>query len=186
MQRLVARTTVRAAPETAFPVLRAVEEYPRYAEHLDSVEVADDPIDRGDGPRDEAPAGYELRFAWWVLSYAVTTRVTAVDPPRHIAWTVTDGPDANGWWALSSLDDDTPDGTDAATGVTLVVEYDPASVGADALDLPALVDPGPVLARAEGLLHAEGERVVERVVAAVEGEPRDVDLAVTVEEFEPR
>jgi len=61
--------------------------------------------------------------------------------------------------------------------VSLVVTYDPDSASG-VVDLPALVSLDWVADRAVGVVEKEGRRVVERVVADIEGERRPVELTV--------
>lgn len=147
-------------------------DFPRYAdysEHLRSVRQ------RGEGGPDTE---YDLRFQWWKLGYTARTRVTNVDPPTEIAWTVVRDVDAHGYWRVAERDDAD---RETATEVRLVVHFDPDSVDGGAVDLPPLVSFDWLVDRASDLAVREGERVVERIVADLEGERRPVRLDVTVD-----
>jgi len=70
--------------------------------------------------------------------------------------------------------------TDAETAcrVHLEVEFDPDSVGGGMLDLPRFVSLDWVVRKVKPVLVEEAERVVERIVADIEGRRREVDLVV--------
>ncbi|MFB6081215.1 MAG: SRPBCC family protein [Halanaeroarchaeum sp.] len=154
---------VRRPPEAVFPVLRDFTSYADYSKYLR--EVRRD----GDGG---AGTRYLLRFGWWKLSYDAHTRVTDVDEPTALDWKVTRDLDAAGRWIVD------PDEGGEASTVRFLVEYDPDSVSPGIVDLPALVSIDWVVEKVVGLIEAEGRRVVERVVADLEGERREVDLTV--------
>jgi hypothetical protein len=161
-------TDVRVAPTDAFEFLLDFPGYARYSEHLDSV------TQHGPGG---AGTEYDLRFSWWKLSHTVRSQVTGVDPPGEIRWELEGDLDASGQWLVEPTDDADGDGTAGST-VTFAVTYDPGSAHAGVLDLPAFVSADWVVDKLVGLVVKEGERVVERVVADLEGEPRDVELTV--------
>jgi uncharacterized membrane protein len=162
-------TVVHLPRDEVYEFLVDFPRYSAYSKHL--AEVRRD----GDGG---VGTDYRLRFQWWKLSYTVHTEVTDVEPPDRIEWAVTKHLRARGRWTLADAPDEAPSDEDAATRVALVVTYDPDSADAGMLDLPMLVSLDWVLDRVTGLVVEEGERVVERVVANLEGEPRDVDLDV--------
>jgi hypothetical protein len=146
--------------------------YGRYSEHL--TEVWTD----GDG---SPGTRYRLTFSWWKLSYTAHTEVTDVDPPTRIDWRVIEDIDARGNWRVEPLDD-APESVPAGDGpvcrVHFVVEFDPDSVGGGVIDLPRFVTLDWVVRRVKPLLVAEAERVVERIVADLEGRRRPVELTV--------
>jgi ribosome-associated toxin RatA of RatAB toxin-antitoxin module len=153
-------TDVRVPPAEAYAFLEDFPGYADYSEHLRSVRQ------RGDGgPGTE----YELTFAWWKLTHTVRSRVTRTDEPREIEWEVVGRLDAHGRWEIA----ETPEGC----RVSLVVTYDAGSARG-VLDVPSLVSTDWVVDRVVGLVAEEGERVVERVVADLEGERRPVELDV--------
>jgi hypothetical protein len=76
--------------------------------------------------------------------------------------------------------DDAADGGEACR-VTFAVAFDPESADAGILDLPRFVSFDRVLERALPLIRREAARVVERAVADIEGERRDVTLHVETE-----
>lgn len=174
MQRLEVTTDVFVDRSTAFDFLVAFSEYADYSEYLESVRR------HGDG---SAGTEYDLTFAWWKVTYTARSRVTAVDRPDRIDWTLVSDVAARGHWAIETaseptgdVDPPTPDAP--VTQVRFVVEYDPESADADVLGLPALLSVDALVDRVTPLIREEATRVVERVVADLEGEPRAVDLVV--------
>jgi hypothetical protein len=88
---------------------------------------------------------------------------------------------ARGEWTVESVDDP-PDGVEEASRVGLVVRFDPDSADAGTIDLPRFVSLSWVVEKVKPRVQSEAERVVERIVADLEGESRDVDLKIeTVE-----
>lgn len=164
MDTIEIRATVDRSPATVFERLRDFTRYADYSRYLRSVAVDGD---GGEG------TDYRLRFGWWKVTYDAYTRVTGVDAPNRLDWRVTRDIDANGQWLVDPVDEGT------ASAVTLVVSYDPASVSGRIVDVPRLVSLDWVVEKAVGLIEDEGRRVVRRVVADLEGEPRDVELGVT-------
>jgi ribosome-associated toxin RatA of RatAB toxin-antitoxin module len=146
--------------------------YARYSEYLTDVRA------EGDG---SPGTRYRLRFAWWKLSYTAHTEVTAADPPTRVDWRVIEDLDARGRWRIDPVDsvpESAPDEEGSACRVHLEVEFDPRSVGGGILDLPRFVSFDRVVAKVKPVLVEEAERVVERIVADVEGRRREVDLVV--------
>ncbi|MFB6125649.1 MAG: SRPBCC family protein [Halanaeroarchaeum sp.] len=162
MDEIEVRTTVRRPPEAVFRVLRDFRSYPAYSKHLRAVDAD------GDGGVGTA---YRLRFGWWKLTYDAHTRVTDVVAPTRLDWEVTRDIAASGRWLV----EEAPEGH---SEVRFVVEYDPDSVSPSVVDLPRLVSIDWVVDTVVDLIEAEGRRVVERVVADLEGESRPVELTV--------
>lgn len=172
MPTLEARTTVYRAPSAVFDALLDLRRYETYSDHLASV------TREGDGG---VGTEYRLRFEWWRLSYTVESRVTAVEAPSRLDFTVTRGIAANGSWHVEPAETNSPGWTDEpATRVRFVVEYDPSTVAGSTLDLPAWTSLTWVVDKAAPMVEREAERVVERVVADLEGAERDIELTVTV------
>lgn len=164
MQRLEVATDVYADPETVYEFLQSFPLYAEYSEFLEDVTT------HGDGsPGTE----YDLHLSWWRLSYTARSRVTDVDPPNRIDWQLVGGLTARGAWLIEPLD-----GSEDGSRVRLVVDYDTDSADASTLDLPRLLSVDALVDRVRPLLRDEAERVVERVVADLEGEPRSVDLEI--------
>lgn len=170
MDRIHVSTVICLPAEEVYDFLLDFPRYGRYSEYLTDV-TAD-----GDGSPGTC---YRLRFAWWKLSYTAHTEVTDVDPPERIHWRVTRDVDASGRWRIEPLDDAPPElPADRACRVHFEVEFDPDSVGSGIVDLPRFVSLDWVVDRVKPVLVEEAERVVERIVEDVEGQPRDVDLVV--------
>lgn len=172
MQTVEVTTVIFAPPSRVYEFLLDFPGYAQYSEHLRSVE------EHGDGgPGTE----YALTFAWWKLDYTVHTEVTGVEPPHEIAWRVTKDVNARGAWELEGASDEAPEGVDAATRVTLRVEYHPKSFESASVSLPPLVSQKWVLGKLTGLLVDEGRQVVEQVAADLEGDRRHVPITVRVD-----
>ncbi|MFB6108747.1 MAG: type II toxin-antitoxin system RatA family toxin [Haloplanus sp.] len=172
MDRIHVSTVVGLPPAEVYDFLVDFPRYARYSEYLTDV-TAD-----GDG---SPGTTYRLRFAWWKLSYAVRTEVTALDPPTSVEWRVVSDLDAEGRWRVEPLDavpDHLPDDVETACRVHFEASFDPDSVARDRLDLPRLVSLSWVVGKVTPILVSEAERVVERVVADVEGRRREVRLVV--------
>jgi len=167
VERFVASTVAYLPPEEAYDFLLDFPGYANYSKHLRAVDQ------RGDG---SPGTRYRLRFAWWKLTYTAHSEVTGVDPPDRIDWEVTKDIEAHGRWEIEEVEP--PEGREHATEVRFVVEYEPDTVHSGIFDLPALVSMDWVVEKVIGLIREEGKRVVERVVADLEGEKRPVDVEV--------
>ncbi|AGN01107.1 hypothetical protein L593_05790 [Salinarchaeum sp. Harcht-Bsk1] len=165
-------TDVYVEPERVYDLLVSFTEYAQYSEYLDEV------TRHGDGsPGTE----YELSFSWWRLAHTTRSRVTDVDPPNVINWRLVSRIAAQGRWEIEEAAEPihgTASTGDPVTRVRFVVEYDPESADGDVLGLPALLSFDGLVDRVTPLIEDEATRVVERVVADLEGEPRDVELEV--------
>lgn len=162
-------TLVYLPPEEVYEFLLAFPGYANYSKYLQRVRQYGD-----GGPGTE----YDLRFAWWKLTYTARSRVTDVDPPERIDWRVVKDIDAVGVWSVEADPDRARDPDGSACRVRFVVEYDPDSVEPGSISLPRFVSLGWVIERVTPLIVEEAERIVERVVADLEGESREVDLVV--------
>jgi hypothetical protein len=171
VDRIHVSTVVCLPAEPVYDFLVDFPRYARYSEYLNGV-TAD-----GDG---SPGTRYHLRFAWWKLSYTVHTEVTDVDPPTRIDWRVRSDLDARGHWRVERIDAVPTELPDDGPGcrVHLVAEFDPGSVGGETLDLPRFVPFDRVVDRIKPVLVEEAERVVERIVADLEGRRRRTDLVV--------
>lgn len=149
-------------------------DFPRYAEYS---RYLDEVRRHGDG---DPGTEYDLRFSWWKIGYTARSAVTAVDPPGRIDWRVVEDLDAEGRWLVREADpDDAADDHDGpASRVHFQVEFDPDSAEFGGVSLPRFVSPRWVLDRVKPLVVEEARRVVARVVADLEDEPRPVELTV--------
>lgn len=161
-------TLVYAPRDEVFAFLRDFPGYARYSKYLESIKGF------GDG---EEGTEYELRFAWWKLSYTARSRVTGFDPPERIDWELTKDIDARGYWLVEEAD--APEGQTAASRVTFRAEFAPESADTDAISLPSLVSWSWVIEKAKPKIQSEAERVVRRAVADIEGRRRDIELTIT-------
>lgn len=169
MDEVEVSTVVYVPPTEIYEFLVDFPGYADYSKYLTEVRQHGE---GGPGTR------YDLRFSWWKLTYTVRSEVEALDPPERIDWTVVRGVDASGAWLVEPAPDAAPDGRDAASRVRLSFSYAPESAKGDALGLPAFVSFDWVVDRVKPLALEEAERVVERIVADLEGERRPVDLTV--------
>lgn len=176
MERLSVSTDVFVPPDAVYEFLVDFPAYARYSEHLQSVER------RGDGAEGTV---YEITVAWWRLTRTVRSTVTDVDPPERIDWRLEGPVGASGAWLIEPHDapDDAdlapaPGDAEAATRVTLRIGYDPGTIDAGRLDLPAFLSLDALVDRLAPLVAGEAERTVERIVADLEGEPRPVTLRI--------
>jgi hypothetical protein len=168
VNRVEVSTAVYLPPKEIHEFLLAFENYAEYSEYLRTVRAFGD-----GGPGTE----YELEFAWWKLTYTARSEVTAVDPPTRIEWQLTRDVDAGGQWLIEPLETESPDDR-PETEVTFVVEYAPGSASDGLVDLPRFVSLGWVVEQIKPKIRTEAERVVRRIVADLEGEPRDVELCI--------
>ena len=162
MNTVEVSTVVYLPPEEVYEFLLDFPRYAQYSEHLTGVRQF------GDGtPGTE----YALEFTWWKLSYTARSRVTDAERPRRIDWRVVKDIDAVGHWRVEPLEGE-------ETEVTFAVEYAPDSADDDAVELPRFVSLEWVVQKVKPKVRAEAERVVRRIVADLEGQPRDVTLEI--------
>jgi len=162
-------TVVYLPPEEVFAFLVDFPRYSEYSKYLREV------VQNGDGGPGTT---YRLHFRWWKLWYTAHTVVTAVDAPSTLDWEVTRDLNAHGQWVVEEVPEEAPPDRETACIVRLVVHYDPNTAGSSILDLPRFISFDWVIDRVMGLIVEEGERVVERIVADLEGERREVDLTI--------
>lgn len=169
MDRLEVSTLVYLPPPEIYDFLVDFPRYAKYSEYLDSIRRY------GDGTPDTE---YDLRFAWWKLSYTARSRVTGVEPPERIDWELVKDLDASGYWQVEPEPESTPAGEETASRVRFFVEFDPGSASAGAIDLPALTSFDWVVEKVTPKIRAEAEQVVRRVVHDLEGRRREVSLEI--------
>lgn len=169
MDRVEVSTVVYLPPAEIYEFLEDFPRYANYSEYLREV--------RRDGTGEEGTR-YDLTFAWWKLTYIANSEVTDTDPPRRIDWRIIEDIDAEGYWRVEPEPESAPPDRETASRVRLVVEFDPDSARAGALDLPKLVSIGWVISKVRPKVLEEAQRVVERIVADLEGKPRDVELTI--------
>lgn len=169
MDAIVLSTVVYVPRERAFEFLTDFPGYARYSKHLEEV------VSHGDGsPGTE----YNIHLQWWKLSYTVRTRVTDADPPESVDWEVIGDLQAHGRWRVEDTPEEAPEGTDHASRVWLEIRFDADSAHSGMVDLPRFVSLGWVIEKIRPVVQREAERVVERVVADLEGERRPVELEI--------
>jgi ribosome-associated toxin RatA of RatAB toxin-antitoxin module len=169
VDELEVSTVVYLPPAEVYEFLLDFPGYADYSSYLRKVRQV------GDGTVDTE---YHISVAWWKLSYTARTKVTGVDPPTRIDWEVVKDLRAHGYWAIEEVPDEAPPDRETASRVRLVIEFDPESAHAGMLDLPRLVSLDWVVKKVTPLVQDEAEKVVERIVADLEGERRSVELTV--------
>jgi len=169
VDRILLSTLAYRSPEEVFPYVQSFADYPRYTDHLKEVRV------NGDGG---VGSVYDLKLAWWKLSYTARSRVTDISAPESIAWELVNNLDARGEWRVESEPESAPTDVETASRIYFEAVYDPHSADENAISLPRLVSLDWVVRKLEPKLLAEAETVVERLVADIEGRPRDVELTV--------
>lgn len=176
MDRLEVSTDVFVPPARVYEFLVDFPGYAKYSEYLQSVDR------RGDG---EAGTLYDITVSWWRLTHTVTSEVTGVEPPERIDWRLRGPIAATGAWVVEPRDfavavapETPPAEADEAARVTLVIEYDPSSVDAGRFDLPVFLSLDSLIDRLVPRVEDEARGIVERIVADLEGQPREVELRV--------
>lgn len=169
MDEVELSTVIYLPPEEVYDFLIDFPRYANYSKYLMEVRQ------HGDGsPGTE----YDLRVEWWKLSYTARSEVTEVDPPTRIDWRIVKDIHARGHWRIEEVPEEAPDGEETASRVYLHVGFDPDSASPSMVDLPAFVSLGWVIDKVKPKVEEEAERIVERIVADLEGEPREVELEI--------
>lgn len=163
-------TVVYLPPPDIYEFLLDFPQYARYSKHLEDV------VQRGG--EGDVNTRYDITFSWWRLSYTAKSRVTDVEPPNRIDWRLVQDIDARGHWAVVPEPESSPDPETPASRVRLYVEFAPESADSSVLRLPATVSMDWVIERIKPKIKAEAERIVERIVADLEGQRRDVSLDI--------
>ncbi|WP_324758530.1 SRPBCC family protein [Haloarcula sp. GH36] len=169
MDEVEVSTVVYVPAEEIYEFLLDFPGYARYSEYIDRVEQD------GDGT---PGTRYDLVFSWWKLSYTARSEVTGVERPTRIDWRIVKDIDADGYWAVDPDPEDAPADVEDASRVVLRIAFDPDSASSDAVDLPRLVSMEWVIEKVKPLIEKEAQRIVERVVADIEGQRRDVELEI--------
>lgn len=169
MDRILLSTVAYRPPEEVFPYVRSFTDYPRYTDHLEEVRV------HGNGGVDSV---YDLRLTWWKLSYTARSKVTSITAPESLEWELLNEIDARGEWRVESEPEAAPEGVETASRIYFEAVYDPHSADKSAISLPRFVSFDWVIRKVEPRLLGEAESVVERLVADIEGESRDVELTI--------
>ena len=169
MDTVEVSTVVYLPPEEIYEFLVDFPRYAKYSKYLEAVNRD------GDGG---AGTNYDLVFAWWKLSYTARSEVTDLDPPTRIDWRLVKDIDARGHWRVEPEPEAAPEDEDHASRVVLRIEFAPDSADSGAVDLPSFVSLDWVISKVKPKITAEAERVVERMVADLEGQRREVTLDV--------
>ncbi|MFW6385280.1 MAG: SRPBCC family protein [Halodesulfurarchaeum sp.] len=173
METIEVRTEVRVEPRTAFEFLLDFTNYADFSPYVRDVTIETPGksiagVSRGIGTI------YDVTFGWWRLSYRIQTEVTDVRPPERIGWRVASDLDARGRWEVEPVQSEDGD----ATTVRFVVTYDSGGSEPNDFDRPSFISFDWIVDAVIPIIEKEGRRVVDRVVTALEGESRPVDLVV--------
>jgi len=169
VDRVEVSTVVYLPPEEIYEFLLDFPRYADYSKYLQRV--------RSDG--DGRPGtNYYMQFAWWKLSYTAHSEVTDVRPPNGIDWRITKDIDAEGFWGIDPVPEEAPPEKATASRVRLSVQFHPDSADSSTLDLPRFVSLDWVIEKVKPKIREEAERVVERIVADLEGSRRPVELRI--------
>lgn len=169
METVEVSTVVYLPPEDVFDFLTDFPRYANYSEYLREVRQ------HGDGsPGTE----YDLVFAWWKLDYTARSKVVGTDPPSRIDWTIVKDLDASGEWRVEEVPDEAPADAETASRVVLRIDFDPDSARGGVLDLPMFVSFDWLVEKVTPKIETEAERIVERIVADLEGARRPVELQI--------
>jgi hypothetical protein len=163
-------TVVYLPPGEIYEFLVDFPRYANYSEYLEEVRRFG-----GDG---SPGTRYDITFSWWKLSYTARSQVTDVDPPNRIDWRLVEDIDARGYWQIVPEPESSPAPGTPASRVRLYLEFLPESADSGGLDLPSFVSLDWVIDRVKPKIRAEAERIVERIVADLEGRRREVDLDI--------
>ncbi|MFB6179370.1 MAG: SRPBCC family protein [Halorientalis sp.] len=169
MDRVEVSTVVYLPPEEIYEFLLDFPGYADYSKYLQQVSVD------GDGT---PGTNYYMQFAWWKLSYTAHSEVTDVTPPHKIDWRITKDIDAAGHWGIEPVPDEAPPEKATACRARLAVQFHPDSADANTLKLPRFVSLDWVIEKVKPKIREEAERVVERIVADLEGSHRPVELTI--------
>jgi hypothetical protein len=164
-----ASTVFHLPQREVYDLLFDFHRFQRHVDYLDTARV------RGDG----AGARFRIVASWWRLSTTLRGRVTDVDPPERIDWTLTNDADATGHWSVEPAPEVAPaDGP--ATRLRLVARLDGDSVDVSGYGprFGPSVSLDWVLGKIAPLAAREGERLLRNLVAELEGERRPVEIEV--------
>jgi len=169
VDRILLSTVAYRSPEEVFPYVRSFTDYPRYTDHLKEVRI------HGDGG---VGSVYDLRLAWWKLSYTARSKVIDISAPESLQWQLVNNLDARGEWRVEAEPGAAPPDEQTASRIYFEARYDPYSADKDAISLPRFVSLDWVIDKVRPRLLAEAETVVERLVADIEGRHREVELTI--------
>ncbi len=191
--RILLSTVVYRDPETVFPYLESFTEYPRYTDYLNDVREYDgNPADvqsrsdsrnsrgqmKSETRSDGGTTWYDLHLSWWKLRYTARSEVFELSPPHSLKWKLRKDIDAEGEWRVEPEPEAAPTGEETASRIYFDAQYDPHSANSDAISLPRFVSMDWVIRKIQPRLFGEVEKIVRRLVADIEGTPRDVELYV--------
>jgi carbon monoxide dehydrogenase subunit G len=167
--KLAVSTDVYLPPEEVFEFLLDFEQYPKFSERLAGVRQY------GDG--DEGTE-YEFEVTYSILSYTTRSRVTDIDEPRRIDWEIIKDIDAAGRWLVEPTDPPADRDIETASEVRMEAWFDIMGI-AEQTGRDISSDRIQSLAeKFKPKVVGEAENIVSRIVADLEGEPREVDIEI--------
>ncbi|MDY7081515.1 MAG: SRPBCC family protein [Halobacteria archaeon] len=161
MRKAVIEGEAYAPASDVYDFFMDFENYGDYSEYVDDVRLVRD----GDHPI------WEIDFHWWILKYTAKSCLVDYEEDEYIEWKVIKDVNVRGVWEFEETDDD-----DEKTNISLRIWYDPSDASkANPLrymptdELISLIKP---------VFSRHVDKVLRRVAAEIEGEPRDVDYTV--------
>lgn len=164
-----ASTLIYLPPEEVYEFLVDFPRYANYSEHITKIRRREE---------NNSTTEYDISFTWWKLTYTARSAVTATDPPNRIDWKLVKDLDAQGYWGIEHVPEETPDGKSDASRVWFHIEFRPESANESAVSIPAFVPMGKVIDAVKPKIEQEAEDIIRRIVTDLEGEQRPVDLTI--------
>jgi uncharacterized membrane protein len=150
VNRIEASRQIDRPPAAVYETLETITNYPAYSKHLETVSHESAAEDR-----------YRFHFAWWRLTYSITTRVVEREPPNRLDWETISTLSARGAWIVEER-------SDSGSTVTFSVTYDPSSVDAGTVSLPFGISMEWVAGKVATLATEEANRVLDRIAQDLE------------------
>lgn len=169
METVEASTLVYQSPEEIYEFLVDFQRYEEYSKYVTNIDRQGE---------EDAGAVYDIDVSWWKITYTARAEVTDVDPPTRIDWEVVKDIDAHGYLEIEHVPDEAPDGESDATRVRCYAEFDLESADGEALNLPGFIPIDRIIDRVKPKAQTFARIVVQRMIADLEGEKREVDLKV--------
>ncbi len=133
--------------------------YGKYSEYVKDVRV----VGNGDLPE------WEIEFRWWIVRYTARSKLVDYEENEYIEWQVTKDVDVHGMWRFEEVDEN-------HTHVELDLLYDPKT--ASKANPLRFISTKRLIRMVRPVLDRHVSKVLRRVAAEVEGEPRDVDYTI--------
>lgn len=158
MKKAIIEGEAYAPVEDVYNFFMDFENYGKYSKYVEDVHVVED----GDHPE------WEIDFRWWIVRYAARSKLVDYEENEYIEWQVTKDVDVHGMWRFEE--------TEKGTHVELELLYDPK--GASKANPLNFFPTRRLIQMARPVVDRHVSRVLRRVAAEVEGEPRDIDYTI--------